>query len=239
MNPDNEVRYVLTDKGIRFLAERAGVTPAALQENGRVKPKKRWAGDEHSGVRHVEHAIGTNRFLARMAADARAAGGRLMDARNDAESAHGFMDSHVRNSAIRPDASGTFEVPEGRFAFLLEYDRGTLDGGDFRGKFEGYRRYYEVGAWTSRFDREPLLLFVCTDDQAERRVVRAVATVAAVIPLRATTEWRVAREHPRGSLGSVWRRADAPADSRGPIVASGLDRLPGAHQGEEGDPACL
>jgi len=206
MNPDNEVRYVLTDKGIRFLAERAGVTPAVLQASGRVKPKKLWAGEGQSGVRYVEHAIGTNRSLARLAADARATGGRLIEALNDAESAQGFSDVVGRPSSIRPDASGTFEVAGRRFPFFLEYDRGTLDGGDFRRKFEGYRRYYERGAWRSRFGAEPLLLFVCSDDDAERRVVRAASAGEQALPVLATTEWRISRDR-GGALGTVWTPA--------------------------------
>lgn len=208
MNADTEVRYVLTDKGIEFLARRAGVTAAALQASGRVKPKKLWAGDGRSGVRHVEHAIGINRFLARLAADARAIGGRLVDARNDVESTHGFADAHGRPSAIRPDASGVVAVAGGRFAILLEYDRGTLDGGDFRGKFEGYRRYYEDGVWRERFAEEPLLLFVCANDTAERRVIRAAIAVPRTMPLFTTTEWRISRDG-SGVFGSVWARIKA------------------------------
>ncbi len=211
----DEDRYVLTDKGIRFLAERAGVSPAALRSGG-ARPTKHWAGEEHAGVRHVEHTIGVNRFLARLAVDARDAGGRLAEARNDAESAHGFTDTGGRNSAIRPDASGIIEVGEVRVPFLLEYDRGTLDAGDFRGKFEGYRRYYEVGAWTSRFEHEPLLLFVCVDQRAERRVLDAARAAAGPLPLLAITEGRCEED---GTLGASWQ---TPAgERRGLLMESG------------------
>lgn len=230
MNADTEVRYVLTDKGIEFLARRAGVTAAALQASGRVKPKKLWAGDGQSGVRHVEHAIGINRFLARLAADARAAGGRLVDARNDAESAHGFADAHGRASAIRPDASGVVAVAGTRFAILLEYDRGTLDGGDFRGKFEGYRRYYEGGAWRGRFAEEPLLLFVCANDAAERRVIRAATEVAQAMPLFTTAEWRISRDN-AGALGGVWVRINA--ESRANPTPHPGTGAPGADASDE------
>ncbi|TAJ17416.1 MAG: hypothetical protein EPO65_11120 [Dehalococcoidia bacterium] len=226
MHADTEVRYVLTEKGIEFLARRAGVTAAALQASGRVKPKKLWAGDGQSGVRHVEHAIGVNRFLARLAADVRAVGGRLVDARNDVESAHGFADAHGRASAIRPDASGVVEVAGRRFAILLEYDRGTLDGGDFRGKFEGYRRYYEGGAWRGRFAEEPLLLFVCADDAAERRVIRAATEVAQAMPLFTTAEWRIAQGG-GGAFGSVWARVTT-ATSRDSGIPAPRGPLPTA-----------
>lgn len=196
--------------GIRFLAGRAGVSPAALRASGGIKPRKRWAGDQQHGVRHVEHTIGTNRFLAQMAADARARGGRLVEVRNDAESAWSFTDSRDRKYWIRPDASGIVELAGERIPFVLEYDRGTLDAGDFRGKLEGYRRFYARQAWRARYTREPLLLFVCVDDRAERRVVDAAHAASCALPLFATTEWRLTQEED-GALGGVWVQVSAKA----------------------------
>ena len=205
MDRNHETRYVLTEKGIRFLAEQAGVTPAVLQKRGGIRPRKGWTGDQQPGVRHVEHTIGTDRVLARLATDARAKGGRLVEVRNDAESACGFTDARGRASAVRPDASGIVEVAGIRLPFLLEYDRGTLDAGDFRGKFEGYRRYYAGQHWRAAFEREPLLLFVCVDARAERRVLDGARSGSSAAPLLATTEVRCGRS---GAFEAIWQASD-------------------------------
>ena len=49
---------------------------------------------------------------------------------------------------IRPDGSGVIAVSGRRAPFLLEYDRGTLDSGDFAAKFGGYRRYCSCAVTT-------------------------------------------------------------------------------------------
>ncbi len=205
MDRDSEARYVLTEQGIRFLAERADVPVAVFRERGGIRPRKRRDG-QHGAVRHVEHTIGTNRALAQFARDARASGGRLIETRNDAESAWSFTDSDGREYWIRPDASGIVELGGERFPFVLEYDRGTLDAGDFRGKFEGYRRFYARQAWRSRYPREPLLLFVCVDSRAESRVARALEAEAPELPALLTSEWRsdANPSNQDGLLGSIW-----------------------------------
>jgi len=207
MDRDNEARYVLTEKGIRFLAEHAGLSVGAFHERGGINPRKRWLDDQRGVARHVEHTTSTNRVLAQLAIDARASGGRLIEARNDAESAWSFTDTHDREHWIRPDASGIVELAGERIPFVLEYDRGTLDAGDFRGAFEGYRRFYRRQAWRERYVREPLLLFVCVDARAERRIVGAGKVAPRPLPLFVTTESRlVRREGGGGRFARIWTR---------------------------------
>jgi len=219
MDRDNEARYVLTEKGIRFLAERAGVSVAAFEERGGIKPRKRRLDDQRGVARHVEHTIGTNRVLAQLAIDARASGGRLIEARNDAESAWSFTDTHDREYWIRPDASGIVELAGERIPFVFEYDRGTLDAGDFRGTFEGYRRFYPRQAWRERYVREPLLLFVCVDARAERRIVSAAKAEPRPLPLFVTTESRLVRgEGGGGMFARIWTRGEEECCS--PFIAT-------------------
>ena len=101
-------------------------------------------------VRHREHTLGVNRFAARLALDARAAGWRLAEWRNEAESTHRFVAEDGRIAWIRPDASGVLARGGDARPFLLEYDRGTLDSGDYRAKFEGYRGY-AAAEWEDHF----------------------------------------------------------------------------------------
>lgn len=136
---------------------------------------------------------------------------------NEAESSHHFG-ADDRPAWIRPDGSGVL-VREGRaWPFLLEYDRGTLDAGNFRAKFFGYRQYYEFELWRRSFAVEPALLFVCSDDRAERRVARAFRADAPRLPALLTTEWRYERDdrNSAGLLGGIWRALGSRDGTRDP-----------------------
>lgn len=202
MNDKYETRYVLTERGIRFLAERAGVPAATFRKHAGVKDFSVENGESpEDAVRFVEHTIGINRFIAQLASDARQRGWRLVEARNESESVRVFDSGDTRRSWIKPDASGVLDVDGEPFGFLLEYDRGTLDRGNYRAKLRGYRRYYGARAWEADFPREPVLLFVCADDRAERRVIEAVSSGEVARPTFVTTDWRWQTS---GTLGEVW-----------------------------------
>ncbi len=207
-NHDDDVRYVLTEEGMRFLAARAGVAPSIFGEHGAVTYVKE-ADQDHPerAVHHVEHTRGLNHFMVRLARDARARGWRLVEWRNEAESTCRFVDASGQPAWIRPDASGLIGIGDECVPFLVEYDRGTLDAGDYAGKFEGYRRYYASEAWRAGYTRQPALLFVCTDDRAAERVSSQAAPDERGIPLLVTTESRSARHggNPDGCVGVVWR----------------------------------
>jgi hypothetical protein len=147
-----------------------------------------------------------NRVFERLAQDLQRAGGRLALRRNEAESTRRFR--YEGGAAwIRPDGSGLLELDGERLPFLLEYDRGTLDGGDFAAKLGGYQRYFAGEAWRQDFDGAPTLLFVCADDRAEQRVARAVCAAAPDLPVLSTSEWRYEGDprNPAGLLGPIWR----------------------------------
>ncbi|MEZ4503157.1 MAG: replication-relaxation family protein [Dehalococcoidia bacterium] len=190
MNDEQETRYVLTELGMRYLAAQTGVPAATFARHGGVTFIGRDESDAGRVPRHREHAIGVNRFFTRLAEDARRSGWRLAEWRNEAESTRRFVTQAGRTSWIRPDGSGVLVRGTECRPFLLEYDRGTLDAGDYRAKFEGYRRYYAGREWEGDFPSEPVLLFVCSDDRAEERVARAARSVAPDLPMLLTSEWR-------------------------------------------------
>ena len=214
-------RLVLAPPGLRLLARREGVPPARYARFAGVSAPG--TGSPSGAVRHRAHQLGVNRVMAHLAADARAAGGRLSACRNEAQSARRFRHDG-RAAWIRPDGSGVIAVGRGRVPFLLEYDRGTLDSGDFAAKFAGYRRYYTGRFWRHDWSAEPVLLFVCDDHRAEERVARAARRAAhrfaARFPLLLTTEWRAGDDR-RGLLGPVWRGEAGPA--RRALAGAGAD----------------
>src|SRR5690606_22402591 len=111
MNDEYEPRYVLTERGLRFLAERAGMSTAAFRKHAGVKGFSVEDGESpEDAVRFVEHTIGINRFIARLAADARQRGWRLGEARNESESVRAFDAGDGRRSWIKPDASAVLGI---------------------------------------------------------------------------------------------------------------------------------
>ena len=201
---DLESRYLLTELGMRWLAARAGVPPAIFANHGGVTFASGERTSSRRVVRHREHTLGVNRFAARLALDARAAGWRLAEWRNEAESTHRFVAEDGRIAWIRPDASGVLVRGAEERPFLLEYDRGTLDSGDYRAKFAGYRRYYDAAAWRGEFPGKPGLVFVCTDRSAEDRVARLARSASPDLALVMTCEWR-GEQDPAGLAGPIWR----------------------------------
>ncbi|MEX1022412.1 MAG: replication-relaxation family protein [Dehalococcoidia bacterium] len=194
--------WLSTLRGLRLLAATDHVRISRYKRLGAVNAPTL----DESAYRRLAHELGANRAFVQLHDDARREGATLAVWKNEAESSHHFG-ADDRPAWIRPDGSGVL-VREGRaWPFLLEYDRGTLDAGNFRAKFFGYRHYYEFELWRRSFAVEPALLFVCSDDRAERRVVAVANEVEWAMPLRLTSEWRVRRDpaNARGLLGPVWR----------------------------------
>ena len=226
-------RLLLTSLGLRLLARRDGVPPRRYARSAGVSAP---VSDPGSGptlrgtagaFRHRAHLLGVNRVFARLASDARGMGGRLAVCRNEAQSTRRFRHDG-RAAWIRPDGSGVIALGGGHTPFLLEYDRGTLDSGDFAAKFGGYRRYFLAGAWRQDFDAEPLLLFVCADDRAEEHVARAARRAErgslTRLPLRLTAEWRFGQGTPiaAGLLGPIWQSPHVEPDEHGRRTGTAL-----------------
>src|SRR5690606_4091231 len=128
-----EARYTLRPRGLAYLAARDGVPPRRYERHaGFSVPPVDPADPTRVLVAHREHLLGLNAFAARLAADAREAGWQLIW-RNEAQSTRRFVDEDGR-WWIRPDASGELRRGDRSQPFLIEYDRGTLDGGDYVSK---------------------------------------------------------------------------------------------------------
>ena len=205
IDPETKARYVLSEFGMRVLAVDAGVGPALFARDGWIT----FEGDNEQqastrALRHCEHTLGLNAFMTQLAGDAERVGGRLLEWRNEAESTQRFT-VDGRASWIRPDASGLLLLDGTERAFIVEYDRGTLDAGDYRPKLEAYSRYYTARAWEGQFENAPRLLFVCSDSRAEERIGRAAGIHAGDLEVLTTAEWRHTRgADPLGLLAPIW-----------------------------------
>jgi len=213
---ESEARYILTELGLRSLAADVGTAPALLARDGGITHLER--GPEAQpvrAVRHYDHTVGLNAFMTRLADDAQRLGGRLLEWRNEAESTQRFV-ADGRTSWIRPDASGRLVLEATMHPFIVEYDRGTLDAGDYRPKLEAYARYFRARAWEESFHQRPRLLFVCSDTRAEERVVRAMQVATSSIDPLLTTTWRLkgGAESRAGALGLIWSPATGGSGQR-------------------------
>ena len=204
---------LLTPLGLRLLARRDGVPPARYARFAGVSAPRANAGTSPVRgamvgiIHHREHLLGVNRVFAQFSGDARRAGGMLAACRNEAQSTRRFRHED-RAAWIRPDGSGVLALDGEQFWFLLEYDRGTLDSGDFAAKFGGYRRYFAARAWRHDFTAEPVVLFVCADDRAEEHVASAARQDrdgSAALPLLLASESQSAphARNPAGLLGPI------------------------------------
>lgn len=205
-----EVLWVVTGRGMRWLAASEGVPFKRYRLNAAVSEPPDDPDDPRLPLlpRAFEHERGANRAFVRFAVEARRAGGLLVDWRNEAEATHVFV--HEGRRWIRPDGAGTFERDGTLLPFHLEYDRGTLARGDLLSKLEGYRHYYAAEVWRDWFDEEPLLLVVCSDDRARRRM-RAALPESYRLPILMTSDWQLHDRRAR-PFGAIWDRCAARHD---------------------------
>ena len=202
----------LTRTGLEVLAAHLGLPlGAAVRQHGLAG-----GGPDHpvgaraALLRHLDHTLGTDAFMALLAraAAAHPAGGGLVEWRAAAVCAHG---------RCRPDGYGVLRLGYRQHGFFLEFDRGTMRDDRLRAKFTGYHRYRDGGHASRSFAGFPLLLIVTTEPGAERRLARALraADKGQGEPLSAlltTTSLLELTQY--GPLGAVWRTATGTARCR-------------------------
>ncbi len=192
----------LTREGLSVVAAQAGLTPAAavrfnhLSGGGPEAP----FGQRRALARDPEHTLGTNRVfvaLYRVAAQWQSRGYayRVLEWRSAAACAQGD---------VRPDGYGVLGLGPVRYAFELEYDRGTEQRRDLLAKFYAYQRRLTTG----RGETFPTLLVVTQSRDSEQRVADAVLIACALsgqpLPVLITTHARIGTDS-NGLLGRIWR----------------------------------
>ena len=166
-------------------------------------------------MRTLEHTLGADALLTRLAADARRQGAALVVWQNAAR-------AWVPGSGVRPDARGVCRRGDTDWHFWLEYDRARERDAAWREKL---RRYYRLRErWSADAGSSlavdlpvwPRLLIVTQAAKDERMIAAAaLATAAGRAPLALllTTEAR-ALAAPDGLLGAIWREAAGDGDRR-------------------------
>jgi hypothetical protein len=192
----------LTREGLSVVAAQASLTPAAavkfnhLSGGGPDAP----FGQRRALARDPEHTLGTNGVfvaLYRVAAQWQSRGHacRVLKWRSAA--------ACVRDD-VRPDGYAVLGIGPVRYAFELEYDRGTEQRRDLLAKFDAYQRRLAAG----RGETFPTLLVVTLNRDSEQRIADAVLTACALsgepLPVLITTGAQI-RADRNGLLGRIWR----------------------------------
>lgn len=198
----------LSTLGLGLVAAGVGLTPAGATEmlglsgGGPLEP----FGQRRVLVRDSPHTLGVNSLfvgLYRVAADWRRRG-------NEYFVTNWYGPPGRAWRGTRPDGRAEFWVGDVRYAFVLEYDRGTEGEAQLVWKFDGYRRLYAKTTGVVSLT----VLVVTMDAAREERIARAILTACAGrgtgLPVLITTEERVQAERD-GLLACIWR---APASCR-------------------------
>ncbi len=167
-------------------------------------------------LRTLEHTVGADALLTRLAADARRYGAALVAWQNAAR-------AWVPGTGVRPDVRGVCRRGDTDWHFWLEYDRARERDAAWREKL---RRYYRLRErWSADAGASlavdlpvwPRLLIVTQAAKDERMIAAAALATAAgrgaPLALLLTTEAR-ALAAPDGLLGAIWRDAAGDGDGR-------------------------
>jgi len=166
-------------------------------------------------VANLAHTIGTNAIFVSLYRIARA----LTQEGNDDAVVEWRNAAACSRRNLRPDGYGIYRHAGKLYGFFLEYDRGTMQGRDYREKFAVYHAYLASGQFQQEYQGYPTILVVTRDDAIEERIARAVTAVAvgqfAPLPLLLTSQWRIDDPHnPYGLLGPIWREVEASSGNR-------------------------
>jgi hypothetical protein len=198
-----ERRYVLTSRGLRVLALRAGVTPQAYRRVYGVLESSVTAARKGLPLlqRTLAHTDAIHDCYLALRQGAEERGGTLWW-RGDWACPRTYRDGE-RLCTVRPDAEGGYRDATGGLSFYLELDRGTTSHRKVDRKLEHYYGYRATTAVT--------VLLVTLGAGRCREVLHRVEALAvergtAPLDVRATTldELRT-----QGPWACIWRTPDA------------------------------
>jgi hypothetical protein len=203
----SDVRYVMTELGLRLVAARERIPARRYAEHG---PFAATIGAGERGrlqtlIRQFEHTVGANRFFLDCLAQSEAGGPSLREWQSVSETTIRFESNGVRRT-IRPDGTGRIVHNGIERRFWLEWDRGTERIAVLLEKLDRYAAYFR--SHTVPDGSVPHLLMVCPTPHREDVVWRAAGAIFASdhtrCHLKTTSEPLLER---RGPFGTVWRAA--------------------------------
>jgi DNA-binding MarR family transcriptional regulator len=200
-------RYVLTARGLRLLAARAGLAPDAYRRIYAALDET--AGGARRGLRFAQrnlaHTDGINSVYLALLAAARAAGGSLTW-RGEWACARRYP-AGQRLRTLRPDAEARYAGPSGTHHLFVEVDRGTKRSHALAGQLTQYATYHA----SSGRDRVMVLLVTMGNERGwELLCLNETLPERVGMPpldLLVTTRAEIAE---RGVQAHIWRATSGP-----------------------------
>lgn len=141
-----------------------------------------WAKDHLKvGTLFLSHALAISEFRLKITLACRAAGIPILEWRGERELKKDYdrvtvisPTGSTRTIPIIPDSYFVLQTPQGKRHFVLELDRGTMEGKRFRAKVEGYTEYFKSGAYKERFGTKSLRVLTVTESQRRMKNLKAI-----------------------------------------------------------------
>lgn len=141
-----------------------------------------WAKDHLKvGTLFLSHALSISEFRLRITLACQAAGIPILEWRGERELKKDYdrvtvtsPTSSTRTIPIIPDSYFVLQTPQGNRHFVLELDRGTMEGKRFRAKVEGYTEYFKSGAYKQRFGTNSLRVLTVTESQRRMKNLKII-----------------------------------------------------------------
>lgn len=141
-----------------------------------------WSKDHLKiGTLFLSHTLAISEFRLNITLACRAAGISILEWRGERELKKDYDKVTVtsptgatRTIPIIPDSYFVLQTPQGKRHFVLELDRGTMEGKRFKAKVEGYTEYFKSGAYKERFGTKSLRVVTVTESQRRMKNLKAI-----------------------------------------------------------------
>ena len=223
----NGQRHVLTDDGLRCLAQRdrAAVGPMVGRWSARKRRRRNTRAPVYAGTAlraiasQMEHHDAITGFAAALSAEtARSPDYEVLDLMPTSRSAVGYRWDWT-NYVVHPDASFQLAYQERWRFYLLEFERRATTPRRVLTRLGNYRRYFNSG-WPNRDHGglPPLVLFVFPNLDAEEGFLHGVS--GSHRPILFTSNLQTLDE--RGVLGDSWQLPPPHPAGRRPLAPLAL-----------------
>lgn len=162
--------YLLAEKGARELSLRGDYADFY------------WSKDHlRIGSLFLQHTLSISEVRVQLTLACQDAGVSLVEWRGERELKHSYDTVSISTAAggtrqqpIIPDGYFVLNTLTGKRHFMLELDRGTMEGKRFRAKVEGYQAYLDSGLYTQRFGTKSLRILTVTESDRRLKNLKAI-----------------------------------------------------------------
>jgi len=141
-----------------------------------------WAKDHLKvGTLFLSHSLAISEFRLKITLACRMAGISILEWQGEGALKKDYDRVTVTSSSgvsrqfpIIPDGYFVLQTTKGKRHFVLELDRGTMEGKRFKAKVEGYTAYFESGAYKERYGTKSLRVLTVTETQRRMKNLKVI-----------------------------------------------------------------